>query len=402
MCLEYTNLNLLTTEFFYYYTAYMTKKILLTTDTTIIGGAEKHMLNLARFLDREKFKPYLFCGSHKNLDQWCKKMKELDVEVIRTIAKNKHNPRYYFGLKDAIEELDIDLIHAHIWNPASNRYAYLAAKATKKPLVITEHDPFILSPLKNWIKKRLLKNVTHVITVSEKNRELLRKNYPNIRGKITTIHNGLDTTWFESQLLSFSASERNQFREEEFKANEKTNVIACIAELHARKGLIHLINAAKILKEKDTPFKVIIVGKGPQQKKLEAQIKKSDLNEEVKLLGYQNEIPKILASSDFFVLPSLNEAFGLVLLEAMAAKLPIIATKNGGIPEIITNNITGILVPPGDGKSIAYAILRLLNDRKTAEKIAKNGYERVKKEFDIKTMVRKTEEVYAKVLTTKN
>ncbi len=365
----------------------------------MIGGAEQHMLELAKRLNREVFYPIIHCSSHKNLDSWCKKFEDLKIPVIRSIARNKHNPRHYFDILKSIEDFGIDLVHAHIWNPASNRYAYLATEKTKKPLVTTEHDPFALSGIKNWIKKKLINKVSHLITVSEKNHELIRKLYPILRGKITTIHNGLDLVWFQSQLLSFSKSQREKIRREIFEVQDgTTKVIIAVAELHQRKGLNYLIEAAKILKEKEKNIIVVIVGKGKEEKSLKTQIKKLKLENTVKLLGYRKDIPHLLASSDIFTLPSLNEAFGLVLLEAMAAKLPIVATKNGGVPEIITNHENGILVPPASAKQLASALLHLIDNKELMQKMAEKGHKELIKKFDINDMVKKTEEVYRNTL----
>lgn len=374
------------------------KKILLYTDTTQIGGAEGHMLALARFLNKEKFEISLLCSRHERLNEWCKKMKDEGVQVTRLIAKYKHNPRHYFSLKEKIEDFKIDLVHAHIWNPASGRYAYMAAKAMKTPLLTTEHDPFVLSALKNWIKKKLIKNISHLIAVSEKNRELLEKNYPTLKGKTSVVQNGIDLTAFESQLSTFTKEDREKLREEIFKVSEKTSVIIAVAELHPRKGLLYLLEAAQKIQEKNQDFKIIIVGTGAQKKLLEKKIKKLGLEREVSLLGYQHNIPHLLAASEIFVLPSLNEAFGLVLLEAMAANLPIVATKNGGIPEIITNNVTGLLVPPAESSELAYAILRLLNNKDLAHRLAQEGHKLVKKMFNVQDMVKKTEAIYNTIL----
>ncbi|MEK7544777.1 MAG: glycosyltransferase family 4 protein [Patescibacteria group bacterium] len=376
------------------------KKILLYTDTTQIGGAEGHMLSLARFLDKEKFEVSLLCSRHDRLNEWCKKMKDEGVHVMRLIAKYKHNPRHYFSLKEKIEDLQINLLHAHIWNPASGRYAYMAAKAMKTPLITTEHDPFVLSPLKNFIKKKLIKNIAHLIAISEKNRDLLEKNYPTLKDKTSVIANGIDLEKFEFQLASFTKENHAEIRKNIFKVSEKTPVIITVAELHPRKGLLYLLEAAKKIQEKNTDFKIIIVGSGPQKKVLEKKIQKLGLEREISLLGYQHNIPHLLAASDMFVLPSLNEAFGLVLLEAMAAKLPIIATKNGGIPEIITNNVTGLLVLPAESSELAYAILRLLKNKDLAHRLAQEGHKLVKKSFDVRDMVKKTEEVYNTILKT--
>lgn len=385
----------------------MKKKILLYTDTIQVGGAENHLLNLAKHIDKEKFQVALACSGSPTLNTWCSKFADANIPVFRLTAHHKHNPKQFLELKRIITREKIDLLHIHIWNPASGRYGFLAAKSSHIPFIYTEHDPFILSSGKEWLKKKLISGASSVIAISEKNKKLLQKNYPFLKTKIQTILNGIDTTWFDSQIIGFSQSTLERYREQEFDVSERnkkigteltTPIITTIAELHPRKGLLYLLEACKILAEKNINFKTILIGEGAQRKELEQFIEKNNLQLHVKLLGQRHDIPQLLKSSDIFVLPSLNEAFGLVLLEAMMAKLPIIATDNGGIPEIITNGKNGILVPPKNAQAIANAIEKLLSSPELVRKMSEQNQEDVRSTFDIKDMAKKTEEVYAELL----
>jgi len=382
-------------------------KILLYTDTKQLGGAENHMLSILKFYDRMQFEMQLACPIDANLDSWCKKIADMTVTVHRIKVSHKHDPRNYSELKKIIEKEGINLLHVHVWNPASGRYGFLAAQRLNIPYILTEHDPFKLSPFKNWIKKKLIKDARGIIAISEKNKEVLGKLYPSLKKRISTIHNGIDTTWFVSQLLSFSPLEKEKYREQAFEVEERspragtemtTPIVATIAELHPRKGLIYLLKACDILAKKDLNFKCIIIGEGEQRKEIESYIKTHQLERYIKLLGRRYEIPHLLAASDVFVLPSLNEAFGLVLLEAMMAGLPIIATNNGGIPEIIEDGKNGILVPPKDAQAIAENIEKILSSPELRKKMSEKNQEDVRKKFEVKDMVKKTEEVYRSIL----
>lgn len=382
-------------------------KILLYTDTTQLGGAENHMLSLLKFYERSTFELQLACPANATLDSWCKKITNMNVTVHRLKVAHKHDPRHYTELSKIIKKEGIDLIHIHVWNPASGRYGMLVARQLNIPYLLTEHDPFALPQLKNWIKKKLISKTQKVIAISEKNKELLTQLYPFLKEKIITIHNGIDTTRFASQLISFSPTEKEKYREQVFEVEERspragtqltTPIITTIAELHPRKGLIHLLKACEILMEKNMIFKCIIIGEGQQRKELERYIEKHRLEKFIKLLGTRHDIPQLLASSDVFVLPSLNEAFGLVLLEAMIAGLPIIATKNGGIPEIIENGKNGILVAPKDSLALAEAIEKILSSPDLVRKMSEKNQEDVRKKFEVKEMVKKTEEVYHSIL----
>ncbi len=382
-------------------------KILLYTDTKQLGGAENHMLSIFKFYDRMQCELSLACPADTSLDPWCKKIADMTVTVHRINVSHKHDPRNYIALIKIIQKEKIDLLHIHIWNPASGRYGLLAAQRLNIPYIITEHDPFELSPFKSWIKNKLIKDTKGIIAISEKNKELLGKLYPSLKSRIVTIHNGIDTTWFASQLLSFSPLEKEKYREQIFEVEERskkagtemtTPIITTIAELHPRKGLIYLLKACEILTKKDFNYKCIIIGEGEQRKEIESFIKTHQLEKYIILLGRRHEIPHLLAASDVFVLPSLNEAFGLVLLEAMMVGLPIVATNNGGIPEIIEDGKNGILVPPKDAQAIAEAIEKILSSSKLREKMSEKNQEDVRKKFEVKDMVKKTEEVYRSIL----
>ena len=378
------------------------KNVLFFTDTPLLGGAELQMYLLAKFLDREKFNPIICCGPYETLDNWVANLENEEIRVIRLPIKHKNDTAQLKLLKRIIKEEKIDLIHVHVWNPASGRFAFLAGKRSKTPIITTEHDPFKLNPIKDLFKKTTLKHVKQIIAISKDNKSLLSKFYPNHKQKISTIHNGIDTTWWKSQILSFGAKDRKALRQDLFKADDKTLVGLTVAELHPRKGIHILFRAIeKLLKTLPTNRRNIrfaIAGDGPQRPVLEKLIQKRNLQNHVLLLGRQKKIPYLMQSADFFVLPSVREAFGLVNLEAMVSDLPVIATRTGGIPEIITNEKTGLLVPPGNDQKLAQAIKQLLKSLPLRTKLAKNAKDLVEKSFSARVMAKKYERAYTSVL----
>lgn len=364
----------------------MPKNILFYTDTPICGGAERQMTILAKFLDKQKYNLFLACAKAKSVDDLASKFEKTGSKIFRLNVIHKHDPRHYFQLKKIIRENKIELIHAHVWNPASCRYAYLASKSCKIPLVITEHDPGEISPLKTAFKKWLLKNVSKIIAISEENAKILKALYPQVANRISVVHNGIDIKEFEKKIAHIqNNSDQNG-----------TKTILTVAALHPRKGLKYLIEAfAKI---NDRTLRLQIVGEGPQKQELQELAQKLDISNQVEFLGWRNDIPKIMASANLFVLPSLHEAFGLVLLEAILAKLPIIATNSGGIPEIIEDNKNGLLVPPKDTDALANAIKTLLENDELNKKFIQAGLEKVYEKFNAETMAEKTASLYDKIL----
>ncbi|KKR05335.1 MAG: glycosyl transferase group 1 protein [Candidatus Peregrinibacteria bacterium GW2011_GWC2_39_14] len=365
----------------------MPKNILFYTDTPICGGAERQMTILAKFLDKQKYNLFLACAKAKSVDDLAEKFEKTGSKIFRLNVIHKHDPRHYFQLKKIIRENKIEILHAHVWNPASCRYAYLASKSCKIPLVITEHDPGEISPLKTAFKKWLLKNASKIIAISEENKKLLKALYPHVASKISVVHNGIDIAEFEKK-ITHAQSNPNQ-------NNPKT--ILTVAALHPRKGLKYLIEAFSKINDKNLQLQ--IVGEGPQKQELQELTRKLNLSEQVKFLGWRNDIPELMASANMFVLPSLHEAFGLVLLEAILAKLPIIATNSGGIPEIIENNKNGLLVPPKDAETLANTIKILLENDELNKKFVQAGLEKVYEKFNAETMAKKTEIIYDRALS---
>ncbi|MBA4336718.1 hypothetical protein C0416_02995 [bacterium] len=374
------------------------KTVLFYTDTHFYGGAENQMYLLAKFLDKEKFEVILVCSDFEKLKDWTEKFTAEGIEVIKLSVFHKHDPRHYFQLKEIIRTRKIDLMHIHVWNPASCRYAFMAANRYNLPIVITEHDPFELSGFKGYLKRKLTRNVEIVITVSEANNRAMEHIFPALADRTITIHNGIDVTWFESQLLSFSEGKIKEFREKTFGVGGE-KVILSVAELHERKGLKHLIKAMPaILEGYDSKAKLVLVGTGPAQADLEELAVKEGIIDNVLFLGFKKDVPHLMAASDIFVLPSEKEAFGLVLLEAAIAGLPIVASNVGGIPEVIEDGVNGTLVPPAISGRLAGAILEIFNNNFKRKAYIEEGYKRAKSKFSAKVMAEKTGIVYDEVL----
>jgi len=371
------------------------KTVLLYTDTPQVGGAELQMFLLAKFLDKGKFRPLLVCSNYKSLDKLCENFEKEGIQVYRIQVRSKHDPKHLKYLKQIIREEKVDLLHAHVWNPASCRYAFVAANSMNIPVVTTEHDPFKLSFLKNLFKKHTLKSISKIITVSNENKRVISTLYPKFKDKIAVIHNGIDTTWWQSQLLRFTEEDLLKIKKEVFACAPDALIITAVAELHERKGLKYLIEATAKLATKYPNIKTIIVGEGPHHEQLENLITELKIENNVLLVGKRNNIPEILKSSNIFVLPSVREAFGLVNLEAMLTPLPIVASKVGGIPEIVINKETGILVESENSQALKEALEKLIKSPELRENYATAGKNRAKENFSADKMAIQYEKIYS-------
>lgn len=385
-----------------------TKKILFFTDTPLSGGAELQMFLLAKFLDKKKFTPIVCLGPYSSLNKLAQNLENFEIKTIRLAVKNKNDPKQVKLIKEIIKNEEIDIMHVHLWNPASGRFALLAGKSANIPMIVTEHDPFKINFIKNLFKKFTLGNILKIIAISRENQKLLSKLYPKHSKKIKVIHNGIDLTWWKSQLLSLNKNTIRNIREDMFciphseeedrPIKNNTLVGLTVAELHPRKGLHILLHAIQLLikeiPENKRNIRFAIAGDGPQRETLEKLIEKRGLTEYVTLLGRQKKIPHLMKSADFFVLPSVREAFGLVNLEAMISGLPVIATKTGGIPEIIEDNKTGLLVNPESTEELKEAIKQLISSKPLRDRLSKSGKSEVEKNFSAEKMSKEYEKIY--------
>ncbi|MEK9132469.1 MAG: glycosyltransferase family 4 protein [Patescibacteria group bacterium] len=365
------------------------KKVLFYTDTPLLGGAENQMLLLAKYLPREKYEVTLACASGTALNPWCQHFMEMDVRVQRLKVWHKHDPRHYLYLRKLLPQFD--LFHAHVWNPASCRYAMLAAQNI--PLVVTEHDPFPLTGIKGWLKNKLFKNIKAIITASNAAKDLVMQQNAALEPIIHVVHNGIDV---EEWRTLAKLESRNEYKLKYLARSLNEKIILCVAELHERKGQKYLIEAMKKVASSFPQAKLVIVGDGARRRYYEKLARLVPDN--VAFLGRRKDVAQLMAASDVFVLPSVREAFGLVILEAAVAGLPVIATSVGGIPEIIENGKTGITVPSHNSDALADAICSVLANPANAFELVKAAQNRVEIEFNAKTMAQKTAEVYDEVL----
>ncbi|MFC1687795.1 glycosyltransferase family 4 protein [Patescibacteria group bacterium] len=195
------------------------------------------------------------------------------------------------------------------------------------------------------------------------------------KGRIHTIHNGIDLKMFPWP----------RARAEQHPAF----IIGTVAGLEPGKGIAYLLKALADLKEQIPQFRALIVGSGPERAKLVWLSRQLRLRECVQWVGFQRDVHRWYSHFDIFVLPSVKaESFGIVLLEAMAAGVPVIATRLGGVPEVVDDGRTGFLVPPSDAKAITEKILYLYHHRERIPEVVENARKSVELHFRHDTMIR--------------
>ena len=284
----------------------------------------------------------------------------------------------YVGMR--LRQDGLKRLHAHFAGMAA-RTAFWLDQFFGIPYSFTAHANDIFAPRDFAISlAKLVEGAAAVVTVSNYSAGLLAERFPESAGKIHRVYNGIDPSRFHP--ADFGSG---------------VPAIVSIGRLIEKKGFADLIEACRLLKPRGRPFACEIIGEGPLEATLRAQIAEAGLESCVKLAGplAQSEIVSQLAFATIFVLPCTREADGgmdnlpTVIMEAMAARLPVISTPLGGIPEMIEHEINGELVPEHDPAAICAAMERLIADPARARKFGDRGQEMVREKFSIEANVRK-------------
>lgn len=238
-----------------------------------------------------------------------------------------------------------------------------------------------------------------IVTVSKKDEIQAKKLGIKPREKIKTIYNGVDIDILEKNFLERKKArlilEKEIIKGMIFNSNF---VVGAIANFYPSKGVKYLIEGGKFFLENNPEFenKVIflIIGDGMERKSIEELIKINNLENKFILLGEIINAYQYLKAFDVFVLPSIKEGFPWVILEAMAAALPIIATSVGALPEIIKNKKNGILIDPANPEQIAESIKEILENKILRERLSYNAYQTISKKFSLTKMVEETKALF--------
>ncbi len=286
---------------------------------------------------------------------------------------------------------ETDIVHAH-----NGRTALAAALAVRlagrgrcvmtqhflTPNHATQHGPkaALSGAAHHWVVGRM----SRILAISEAVREamLARREAPD--SKIAVVPNGIT-----APNPGNAAGTRQSLG-----INVDTPLIVCAARLEREKDVASLISAVKIMRETIPNVRCLVAGEGAERNALAAQIVALGLEDSVALLGFRADAPALMAAADVFVLPSLAEPFGLVLLEAMALGRPVIATRAGGPLEIVMDGETGFLVPPSSPAALAEALKRLITNPALARQMGENGQARFQAQFTVSKMAQATLAVY--------
>ena len=366
------------------------RRVLYLVDTLNVGGTEAQVAHVAlRLLSRGHGVVVGCLDAEGPLLEVLKREGVPIVEFHKGKRLLSLNGVYQlFRLAHFLRRRRFHAVHAHdVW---SNLLAVPAAWLARTPIIISSRrymaDLDWYTPWKNAVMRLIYRLSTRVIVNSTSVRDLLVKRDGLPPEKIRVLNNGVDVDRFATAHAD---------REQLFPGIGNSKLIAVVANMYSRvKGHASLISAATCVC-RDFPEAIfVLVGDGKERSNLEQQVRESGLEKNFLFLGSRSDVPELLAGCDLFVLPSEAEALPNALLEAMAAGLPVVGTCVGGIPEIISNGVNGLTVPPKDSHALAEAILSALQNPCFAKKLALAGQETVRTRFGFDRLLAELEPLY--------
>jgi glycosyltransferase involved in cell wall biosynthesis len=289
-----------------------------------------------------------------------------------------------------IKRLAPDVIHAH--DPHGVAMASLAlslgaaAPGRLPALVASRRVDFHLKG--NSFSRWKYRQVDCFIAASEAIRQMLvADRVPADR--TVTVHEGIDV----EHVLAAPPVNVHQA----FWLPHHAPVVGNVAALVPHKGQRYLVDAAHLVVREIPDARFILLGEGELREHLEKQVREHHLEKHVLLPGFRTDVLGCIKGFDLFVMSSVTEGLGTSLLDAMACRRPIVATRTGGIPEIVDDGVNGLLAAPRDAASLAAAIVRALNDETLRQRMGEAGFARVRERFTVEKMVEQTSAVYARV-----
>lgn len=357
------------------------------------GGGPAHVLGLLRNLDTTKFEPFLICPEGY-LATEAGKIK--GVRVFNVEMRSKFDLVSAYQIREILQKIRAlpvpfsnMVVHIH-----GVRAGFLARLVLVRSAfyIYTEHrwdaDYHLKNPLNELLQKRILRRMNRrtnlIIAVSSSVKKFLLDSKLAVPAQLSVIPNAIQAVGSTEFRVS-----RN------VKTPNRAPVIGTIGNLNSQKGQIYLIEAMKKILVKFPLATLEIIGEGAEREALEEKIESLGLKRHVSLLGRKEQASNFIKRWDVFVLPSVAETFGISILEAMRAGVPVVASRVGGIVDIIEPKKNGILVPSREAKALANAICEVINHPVLAAKLKRGGLVRVK-DFEWDKVIKLIEQEYLK------
>jgi glycosyltransferase involved in cell wall biosynthesis len=371
-------------------------RVLWLIDSLTLGGAEALVPTFARAVDTVRVDLRVAFLKSLGGNPFERTLAEAGVPLTHLGARHLRDVGAFRRLVRLVRGERIDVVHAHLTYAAI--WGGLCARVTGIPMVATLHTAPAERPpwTREGLRERLLAFVLNrwcsaVVVVSDAARAQHARRGRIEADRLRVVHNGVDTSAF-----AVDGERRRAMRDALGLGSEP--LVVTVSALREGKGLEVLLPAVAALVRERPEVRLAIAGEGPLRARLQELAAQNGLNGHVRWLGLVREVPDLLAAADVFVLASRYDAFPTAVLEALAAGRPVVATRVGGVPEIVEEGKSALLVNPGDPAELASAIGTLLADPARAAALGAAGRQRINERFRAESWSRRLEELYGRAI----
>ncbi|MBI4961841.1 MAG: glycosyltransferase [Desulfomonile tiedjei] len=335
------------------------------------GGTQRYAIHLLKYMDKEVFSPELWVL--RQGEDMVPIAAKTGVRIIHLSRSSRVGPRAISNLAWRLIRMRPDGLYTLTVVP--NIWGRILGRIAGVPVIISGYRSLFPKQHERW----LWRLANRIICNAEALKGVMIRRFSVDPDRIAVIPNAVDTALFQST--------------QSFKAAEPT--VLCVGRLVKEKDPLNLLEGFRIVSDKIPNALFRIIGNGPLKQEVQARIKALSLDSRVELLPGTPDLVPHLARSWVFVLASAMEASPNVILEAMAMELPVVATSVGGIPELVQDGKTGLLVRPGDPEDLASALVKVLTDEPGRHAMGRAARERVLANHSLENMVRQTERVFS-------
>ena len=358
-----------------------------------MGGAERLMVPYLRHLDTRLFAPRVCVLQERDGNPVAEQIRQLGVPVDLLPIPHLRSPGSLPRFRRYLRRHQIDLAHTRL--EFANTLGTLAARWQGIPAVCTLHTFDNLEEDRRAARRvrvmwwALRHFSRRIIAVSEKIRQYHVQTARFDPAKVVTLYNGIDLSRFRRPPGTIRI---------ELGIPPDAPLLLTVAVLRQPKGIQYMLEALPAVLTAAPQARYLVVGDGDYAQPLRQAARQHNVVDRVIFAGARRDVPQLLAASDLFVLPTLLDALPTVLIEAMAAGKPIVASRVGGVPEIVNDGRSGLLVPPAQPDKLARACIQLLQDRELAQQMGRAGREIAGQRFDIRRQAERLGEIYLELL----
>ncbi|MBE2240720.1 MAG: glycosyltransferase family 4 protein [Caldilineaceae bacterium] len=363
-------------------------RLLMTAilQSRFVGGTERSFLHLLEGIPGDEYEVAVGLDETMLTSEFALAVHALGQRVIPfcdVVSKRDFGGMY--RTIGQIHSFQPDLVHVHLNHPAANPFLVFAAKAAGvRRIVLTEQLNILLDQTRfgRWRIRLYCRLANTVVAVSQAVRDGLVGHYGVAGANVIVIENAVDARRIAESVRTID----RQALRESLGLDPDAYVLGCAAAMRWQKGQRFLIDAMPQVLAAIPNARLVLIGDGEGRQALETRIQELGLEDTVQILGWRTDATNLLAALDAFVLPSLYEGLPLAVLEAMAARLPVIATRVDGTGEAVHHRTTGILVAPQDPSALADAMIEVATNRSLARLIAASAQQHVLARYDISVM----------------